>query len=81
MKEDIKAFIPEKYWDFKDIFLKTKFNKLPPNSDYDHTIHLQPDFKPQRGKIYALSPCKQIKLDKFLDENLTTGRICPSKSP
>src|SRR5438876_6285439 len=79
-EEDMKAFIPEKYWDFKDVFLKAGFDQLPPHSDYDHAIHLQPDFKPQRGKIYALSPREQKELDKFLDENLSTGRIRPSKS-
>ena len=33
------------------------------------------------GKIYPLSPVEQKELDAFLKENLTTGRIRPSKSP
>src|SRR5438552_18255349 len=27
-EEDMKAFITEKYWDFRNVFLKTEFNKL-----------------------------------------------------
>lgn len=28
-----------------------------------------------------MSPIEQEELDRFLDENLKSGRICPSKSP
>ena len=28
-----------------------------------------------------MSPVEQKELDSFLEENLCTGRICPSKSP
>ncbi|SJL13410.1 uncharacterized protein ARMOST_16853 [Armillaria ostoyae] len=31
--------------------------------------------------VYPLNPIKQKELDKFLDENLASGRIKPSKSP
>jgi hypothetical protein len=77
----MKMFIPEKYWDFKDVFLRTNFDSLPPHSEYDHTINLKDSFKPQRGKIYPLSPCEQVELDKFLEEHLATGQIHRSNSP
>ena len=32
-------------------------------------------------KVYPLSPVEQKELDSFLEENLYTGQICPSKSP
>ncbi|KDQ25783.1 hypothetical protein PLEOSDRAFT_1026933, partial [Pleurotus ostreatus PC15] len=32
-------------------------------------------------KCYPLSPAEQKQLDEFLEENLRTGRIRPSKSP
>jgi len=32
-------------------------------------------------KVYSLSPVEQKELDAFLEENLHTGRIHPSKSP
>ena len=81
VEDDMKSFVPEKYWEYSDIFLKSSFDSLPPHSEFDHAITLTPDFIPQRGKKYALSPREQQELDNFLDENLTTGRIRPSKSP
>src|SRR6201999_1800136 len=32
-------------------------------------------------KLYPMSPSEQVELNKFLDENLKSGHICPSKSP
>jgi hypothetical protein len=77
----MKMFIPEKYWDFKDVFLRTNFDSLPPHSKYDHAINLKDSFKPQRGKIYPLSPREQVELDKFLEEHLATGQIRRLNSP
>jgi len=33
------------------------------------------------SKVYPLSPLEQTELDTFLEENLRTRRIRPSKSP
>ena len=32
-------------------------------------------------KVYPLSPSEQKELDAFIQENLESGHICPSKSP
>ena len=80
-EEEMREHIPEIYWQYSDVFAKTKFDTLPPHSQYDHAINLHQPFTPQKGKIYALSVQEQEELDKFLHENLTTGRIRPSKSP
>jgi len=37
--------------------------------------------EPKLSKVYLLSPLEQAELDTFLEENLHTGRIQPSKSP
>ena len=37
-------------------------------------------FKPKSFKDYNLTPAEQIKLDKFLKENLEKGYIRPSQS-
>jgi Reverse transcriptase (RNA-dependent DNA polymerase) len=42
---------------------------------------LMPDFKPIDCKIYPLSPKEQLALQEFIEENLRTSRIQPSKSP
>jgi hypothetical protein len=38
-------------------------------------------FEPKSFKNYNLTPAEQIKLDKFLKENLEKGYIWPSQSP
>ena len=75
VEDDMHSFVPEKYWEYSDIFIKSTFDSLPAHSEFDHAINLVPDFVPQHGKKYALSPREQQELDKFLDENLSTGRI------
>ena len=37
--------------------------------------------EPKSSKVYPLSPVEQKELDSFLEENLLTGQIRPSKSP
>jgi hypothetical protein len=81
IEEDMKDFVPEKYHEFADVFQRTNFDSLPSHSDFDHAIELKDTFKPQKSKIYLISPKEQVELDTFLEENLATGRICPSKSP
>jgi hypothetical protein len=81
VEEDMKAFVPEEYWLYTDVFSKTTFNELPEHSEFDRTINLKDSFKPQQGKIYHLSPCEDESLKEFLEENLTSGKIQHSKSP
>ena len=44
-------------------------------------IKLIPGAEPKLSKVYPLSPLEQAELDTFLEENLHTGWIRPSKSP
>ena len=48
---------------------------------WDHAIELESRSKPTNCNVYPLSPREQVELDAFLQENLHTGKICPSKSP
>jgi hypothetical protein len=48
---------------------------------WDHTIKLVPDAKPANWKVYPISPLQQKELDAFIAEGLSTGHICPLKSP
>ena len=48
---------------------------------WDHMIELTPGAEPKSSKVYLLSPLEQEELDAFLEENLRTGQIRPSKSP
>ena len=56
------------------------FNALPDWKPWDHTIELESRTKASSTKVYPLSPNEQTKLGAFIEENLASGRICPSKS-
>jgi len=66
---------------FESIFAKEDFDVLSEHRQWDHAIELIPGAEPKLSKVYSLSPVEQKELDSFLEENLRTGRICPSKSP
>jgi len=66
---------------FKFVFAKEDFDVLLEHRQWDHAIELIPGVEPKSSKVYPLSPVEQKELDSFLEENLCTGRIHPSKSP
>ena len=76
-----KDIVPESYHQFEKVFLKESFDELPQQRKWDHAIELIPGAEPFSTKIYPMSPKEQEELDRFLDENLKSGRIRPSKSP
>jgi len=77
-----KPFIlPDCVRGFESIFAKEDFNILPEHRQWDHAIELIPGSEPKLSKVYPLSPVEQKELDSFLEENLHTRRIHPSKSP
>ena len=79
--EKTKVKIPEYLQEFENVFSKEMFDTLPPQKPWDHAIELEPGSKPTNCKVYPLSLKEQVELDAFLEENLCTGRIHPSKSP
>jgi len=82
--ETPKVAIPPQYADYKDVFEKKEFDKLPDRRPWDHAINLLPGAEQDlklRGKIYPMYQKEQIELDKFIDENLASGRIRKSNSP
>jgi len=67
--------------EFRSVFAKEDFDILLEYHKWDHVIELIPGAEPKLLKVYSLSLLEQAKLDAFLEENLHTGRIQPSKSP
>ena len=65
---------------FEFVFAKEDFDILLEHRQWDHAIELIPGSEPKLSKVYPLSLVKQKELDSFLEENLCTGRIRPSKS-
>ncbi len=77
-----KEMVPEWCRDFADLFEKGNFDELPEPKTWDHAIELIPNANANLDcKVYPLNRNEQAELDKFLDENLSSGRIRPSKSP
>jgi len=66
---------------FESVFAKEDFDILPEHRQWNHAIELVPGLEPKSSKVYPLSPVKQKELDSFLEKNLHTGQIHPSKSP
>ncbi len=83
--KDAKMFeemVPEWCRDFADLFEKDNFDELPEPKTWDHAIELTPNASANLDcKVYPLNRNEQAELDKFLEENLASGRIRPSKSP
>lgn len=72
---------PNYLHDFEDVLSKEAFDILPNWKAWDHMIKLIPDSENKSCKVYPLSVAEQEQLDVFLEENLASGRICPSKLP
>ena len=76
-----KKTLPAEYAEYAHVFSKEATNHVPPSHSYDHTINLDESFVPKIGKLYPLSVKEQEAADEFIDENLHSGKICPSKPP
>jgi len=75
------TLLPAYVAEFQSMFAKKDFDMLPEHRKWDHAIELIPGAEPKSSKVYPLSLLEQTELDAFLEENLRTGRIRPSKSP
>src|SRR3979490_831198 len=67
--------------EFESVFAKESFDELPSRKIWDHAIELELGLSPVNCKVYPMSPLEQAELDIFVQENLASGRIWPSKSP
>jgi hypothetical protein len=71
-----KDLVPKPYQEFKDMFDKESFDK-----PWGHPIELTPRVQPFSTKVYQMSANEQKELDTFIEENLKSHPIRPSKSP
>ncbi len=66
--------VPEWCRDFTNLFEKENFDELPEPKTWDHAIELAPNANANLDcKVYPLNRNEQAELDKFLDENLSSG--------
>ena len=71
---------PPQYTEYADVFSERTFDILPPRHDFDHAIDLKELFVPKVAKLYPLNPQEVDTCQEFIEENLKTGQIRPSKS-
>jgi hypothetical protein len=76
-----EQLVPAEYHKYSNIFSEEKAHRFPESRPWDYKIKIKEGFKPKSFKNYNLTPAEQIKLDKFLKENLEKGYIWPSQSP
>jgi len=67
--------------EFQSVFAKEDFDILLEHCKWDHAIELISGAEPKLLKVYPLSLLEQAELDVFLEENLRTRHIWPSRSP
>ncbi len=74
--------VPSKYADFTDIFLpKLAAELLEHTKINDYAIELVDDWQPPYGPIYSLRPVELEILKAYIENNLVSNFIRPSKSP
>ena len=76
----LEEILLKPYLGFRDVFSKESFDELPEWKQWDHAMDLKPESQLFSTKVYPMSPIEQKELDDFLEENLSSGRIHPSKS-
>ncbi|KNZ77142.1 hypothetical protein J132_06137 [Termitomyces sp. J132] len=79
MSQAFQDIMPPHLHTFEDIFSKALFDSLLKCKQWDHAIEFILDSKPLSCKVYSLVPKEQDELNTFLQVNLDSGHICPSK--
>ena len=78
--EEAQKLVPHKYWEFLNVFLKSKSEHMLLRKPWDHGIDLKEDFPLKKGRLIPLSVNEQREVETFLDDQLSKGYICPSNS-
>src|SRR5260221_10278713 len=61
--QPLEDMVPVQYHNFRDVFSKEAFNKLPPWKAWDHAIDLTPGAELPHCQTFPLSPAEQKELD------------------
>ncbi len=74
--------VPNEYADFADVFSPKLAVELSKHTGInDHAIELVDDRQPPSGPIYSLGPVELETLKAYIENNLASDFIRPSKSP
>ena len=67
--EEAQKLVPREYWEYLDIFSKSKSEHMPLRKPWDHGIDLKEDFPPKKGRLIPLSVDEQKEVEAFLDDH------------
>ena len=67
--------VPSKYYEFADVFSKTKADVFAPYYFYNLQINLKVGAQPPVGTIYSLLVSEQKALNEFIEKNLNISFI------
>jgi len=73
--------VPPQFHAYLNVFKKAPSERMPVCKPWDHAIDLNPNFVPQKSKLYPMSPTEQQEVRDFVDNQLKKGYIRPTKSP
>ena len=77
-----REIVPAAYHKFTKAFEEGQYNKLPEHRIWDHKIDFKEgtDLNKLQCRIYPLTKQEEEEMNKFIDENLESGRIRVSQS-
>ena len=73
------TLLSEDYYDFLDVFLRTKSNKLTPHRLYNYNILLKPGIEPPAEALQKYSYNELLIMHKYLTEYILKGWIRASR--
>ena len=73
-KTDEKMVSPQ-FHAYLDVFKKAPSECMPVHKPWDHAIDLNPNFVPQKSKLYPMSLMEQQEVRYFVDDQLKKGYI------
>lgn len=74
--------IPEYIKDYADVFSEELFKELPPNRIFDCEITFKEGAElPKPARAYPLLPAEDRAMWEYIEAELASAKISPSKSP
>lgn len=73
--------VPPVYHDLAAVFSKDEASSLPRHRPYDCAIDLLPGAPLPSGRLYSLTQPERETMEKYINDSLAAGIICPSSSP
>ncbi|TXT06920.1 uncharacterized protein COLE_06251 [Cutaneotrichosporon oleaginosum] len=77
---ELEAQLPHEYRDLADVFSPKLADRLPPHTEFDHAIELEPGARLRVGPCYQASAAQLQQLRDMVTENLKKGFIRESSS-